>query len=34
MLPLVHFVQKEHLTWRAIAGAFIATLGVALLFLP
>ena len=34
MLPLVHFIQKEHLTWRAIAGAFIATLGVALLFLP
>ncbi|HMD13819.1 MAG TPA: DMT family transporter [Bacteroidota bacterium] len=34
MLPLVRFVQKEHLSWRAIAGAFIATLGVALLFLP
>lgn len=34
MLPLVRFVQKEHLGWRAITGAFITTLGVALLFLP
>ena len=34
MLPLVHFIQKEHLNWRAIAGAFIATLGVGILFLP
>ena len=34
MLPIVHFVQKEHLSWRAITGACIATLGVSLLFLP
>jgi drug/metabolite transporter (DMT)-like permease len=33
MLPIVHFVQKEQLGWRAVAGAVIATLGVALLFL-
>jgi drug/metabolite transporter (DMT)-like permease len=33
MLPLVHYVQREPLSWRAIAGAFIAVGGVALLFL-
>ncbi len=34
MLPIVRYGQKEHLSWRAIAGAFIATLGVGMLFLP
>jgi drug/metabolite transporter (DMT)-like permease len=33
MLPIAHFVQREPLGWRAVAGAVIATLGVALLFL-
>lgn len=33
MLPLVRFVYKEHLTWKAIAGAFVAVAGVAVLFL-
>jgi len=33
MLPLVKFVQKEALTWRAYVGATIAVAGVALLFL-
>ena len=33
MLPLVRFVYKEKLTWRAIFGAFVAVGGVALLFL-
>jgi drug/metabolite transporter (DMT)-like permease len=33
MLPLVRIVGKEHLTWRAVAGAFIAVGGVAILFL-
>lgn len=33
MLPLVRFVYRERLTWRAIAGAFVAVGGVALLFL-
>lgn len=33
MLPLVKFVYKEILTWRAILGAFVAVAGVALLFL-
>ena len=33
MLPLVRIVYKETLTWRAIAGAFTAVTGVALLFL-
>lgn len=32
MLPLVRFIYKEKLTWRAIAGAFLAFVGVALLF--
>ena len=32
MLPLVHFVQKERLSWKAIAGAVIAVAGVAMLF--
>ncbi len=34
MLPVVRIVEKEHLNWRAIAGACVATLGVGLLFLP
>jgi drug/metabolite transporter (DMT)-like permease len=33
MLPLSHFFYKEKLTWRAIAGAFIAVAGVAMLFM-
>jgi len=33
MLPLVRVVGKEHLTWKAVAGAFIAVGGVAILFL-
>ena len=33
MLPLVHIFYKEHLTWKAIAGAFLAVAGVAVLFL-
>ncbi len=33
MLPLVRFVYKEKLTWRAIFGAFVAVAGVAVLFL-
>ncbi len=33
MLPLVKFYYKERLNWRAIAGAFMAVGGVAILFL-
>ena len=33
MLPMVRFLQKEVLTWRAILGAFVAVAGVAILFL-
>ena len=33
MLPLVHYINKERLSWKAIAGAFIAVGGVALLFM-
>jgi drug/metabolite transporter (DMT)-like permease len=33
MLPLFRFVQKERLSWKAVAGAFIAVAGVAILFL-
>lgn len=33
LLPLVHFIHKEKLTWKAILGAFIAVGGVAMLFL-
>jgi drug/metabolite transporter (DMT)-like permease len=33
MLPLVRFVYKENLGWRAIAGACVAVAGVGLLFL-
>lgn len=33
MLPLVRFVYKEKLGWKAILGAFVAVAGVALLFL-
>ena len=32
MLPLVRFIYEEKLTWRAIIGAFLAFVGVALLF--
>jgi drug/metabolite transporter (DMT)-like permease len=33
MLVPVHFFYKEHLSWRAIAGAVIAVAGVGILFL-
>jgi len=33
MLPMVRFVYKEHLSWRAIWGAVVAVAGVAILFL-
>jgi len=33
MLPLIRFVYKEALPWRAILGAFVAVAGVAMLFL-
>lgn len=33
MLPMVRYITKEELTWKAIAGAVIAVVGVAILFL-
>lgn len=33
MLPLVRIIYKERLSWRAVAGAFVAVGGVAMLFL-
>jgi drug/metabolite transporter (DMT)-like permease len=33
MLPLLRFIYKEKLTWRAVVGAFVAVGGVAMLFL-
>jgi drug/metabolite transporter (DMT)-like permease len=33
MLPLVKYVQKDHISWRAILGATIAVGGVAILFM-
>jgi drug/metabolite transporter (DMT)-like permease len=33
MLPLVRIIYKERLNWRAVAGAFVAVGGVAVLFL-
>jgi len=33
MLPIVKFYYKETLSWRAIAGAFVAVVGVAILLL-
>lgn len=33
MLPMVRFLHKEPLSWKAVAGALIAVSGVALLFL-
>jgi drug/metabolite transporter (DMT)-like permease len=33
MLPLIKYIQKEVLSWRAIVGAFVAVGGVAILFL-
>lgn len=33
MLPLVRVFYKERLSWRAIGGAFVAVVGVAMLFL-
>ena len=33
MLPLVHFIYKEKLSWPSVAGACVAVTGVAILFL-
>ncbi len=33
MLPLVRYIYRESLSWKAIAGAFVAVAGVAILFL-
>jgi drug/metabolite transporter (DMT)-like permease len=33
MLPISHFVYKEKLHWTAYLGAFVAVLGIAILFL-
>jgi drug/metabolite transporter (DMT)-like permease len=33
MLPMVKYYYKETLSWRAISGAFLAVVGVAILFL-
>jgi drug/metabolite transporter (DMT)-like permease len=33
MLPFVVFIEKEHVSWRAVVGAIITVLGVAILFL-
>jgi drug/metabolite transporter (DMT)-like permease len=33
MLPLVKYMMKERVTWRALLGAVVAVGGVALLFL-
>ncbi|MCX8009706.1 MAG: DMT family transporter, partial [Ignavibacteria bacterium] len=33
MLPLVKYFYKERLSWKAIVGAFIAVIGVAILFM-
>ncbi len=33
MLPLVVFYEKEHVSWRAVLGAVITVIGIALLFL-
>jgi drug/metabolite transporter (DMT)-like permease len=32
LLPIGHFVFKEHISWQAIAGTIIAVIGVGLLF--
>jgi drug/metabolite transporter (DMT)-like permease len=32
MLPLVKYIQRDHISWRAILGATIAVVGVAILF--
>ena len=33
MLPMVKYIYKEKLSWRAVVGAIIAVLGIALIFL-
>ena len=33
MLPMVRYITKEALTWKAVVGALVAVAGVALLFL-
>jgi drug/metabolite transporter (DMT)-like permease len=32
LLPVSHFIFKEHISWRAVIGTFIAVTGVGLLF--
>ena len=33
MLPLVRVIYRERLSWKAILGAIVAVIGVAVLFL-
>jgi drug/metabolite transporter (DMT)-like permease len=33
MLPLVKYIYKDKLSWRAIIGAFVTVAGVAILFI-
>ncbi|HEX9091559.1 MAG TPA: DMT family transporter [Anaerolineales bacterium] len=33
LLPVGHFIYKEHITWRAVSGTILAIVGVGLLFL-
>lgn len=33
LLPIAHFVFKEHITWRAVAGTALAVAGTAVIFL-
>ena len=33
LLPIAHFVFKEHITWRAVGGAALAVAGTAVIFL-
>jgi drug/metabolite transporter (DMT)-like permease len=33
MLPMVRYITKERLSWKAITGALVAVMGVAILFL-
>jgi len=33
LLPIAHYVFKEHITWRAVAGTALAVAGTAVIFL-
>ena len=33
MLPMVKYIYKEKLSWRAVTGAVLAVFGVSLIFL-